>query len=316
MDLSCIIITNGKKPVQTNRVINSILHQNIPNFEIIISGIWKNKGEYRVVDCKSGANSGNLAEMRNAACKEAKYENILILDDDMFLSKDWYENLQKYGNDFDILTSQVKLPDGTRFWDHCCYQDPDRGHTMLEADENSDYLYMSGGMAWVMKKYVFEKLQWDSETYGFYNMANMKDYREGKHNEDTDFALRCRKEGFKIKHNHKMISFLDDGKYTAIGRVVRYRTEGRDQGWVNSLNWENSAADVAKFAEGFLRDGKEAESADLIRYGLKIHFGNFFLTNLYNALLSSKGSTLSDCEDWFPSGSPLYNEMVKLYDKN
>ena len=79
MDLSCIIITNGKKPVQTNRVINSIISQDIPNFEIIISGIWKGKGEYKFVNAKKAADSGNLAEMRNLACSEAKFDNILVL---------------------------------------------------------------------------------------------------------------------------------------------------------------------------------------------------------------------------------------------
>ena len=313
MDLSCIIITNGKKPVQTNRVINSIISQNIPNFEIIISGIWKQKGEYKFVNAKKAADSGNLAEMRNLACSAAKFDNILVLDDDMFLSEDWYSEFTKYGNDFDILTSRVKLPDGTRFWDHCCYLDPERGHVMLEPEEDSDYIYMSGGMAWVMKRHVFERLQWDSETYGFYNMSNMEDYRKGKHNEDTDFALRCRESGFKIKHNHKMVSFHDDAKYTSVGRVVRYRRENRSQNWVTQLNWENTPEDIAKFAESFLHKGMEAECADVLRYGLRIHFGNFFITIAYQNLLSKYGGILRDSVDWYESGCPLYNKMVKKY---
>ena len=115
-------------------------------------------------EAKEAAACGNLEEMRNRACKLAQYENLLLLDDDMILSTNFCEKLEEYGNDFDILTSQVRLPDGTRFWDHCCYQDPKRGHTVLEYNEDAENLYMSGGMAWLMKKYVFEKDQWDAKN--------------------------------------------------------------------------------------------------------------------------------------------------------
>lgn len=313
-DLTCVIITNGKKPKKTNRVIKSILHQKIPNFEILVSGIWKKGDGYRVINCKEGADSGNLAQMRNAACKEAQYENILLLDDDMFLSPNWYKNFSSYVSEFDILTSHVRLPDGTRFWDHCCYMSPTRGHSILEPDEDDDHLYMSGGQAWVMKKRVYEKVQWDQEKFTFYNMKSLKDYFDGKHNEDTDFSLRCRDSGFKIQHNHEMIAYHDDEKYTCVGRFVRERKDGRELNWLKELNWKNSPKEITQFAQALLNDNKEAECADVLRYGLKMHFYNFYLMNALENLYKNNLGLLKDCSEWSEGKDPRYKEAVKTYE--
>ena len=57
MDVSFVIITNGKKPKELGWVLKSIQHQNIKNYEIFISGELEDKDafpwvNYEFVDAK------------------------------------------------------------------------------------------------------------------------------------------------------------------------------------------------------------------------------------------------------------------------
>ena len=331
MDISFVVITNGAKPKELKLVLESIRHQKIKNYEIFVTGdvskiepdlsnkilnkephFFGGPEDWTFSEAKKAADTGNLAEMRNVGCKLAKYENIFLLDDDMILSSDFYENLLEYGNDFDILTSQVRLPDGTRFWDHCCYQDPKRGHILLEEDENAENLYMSGGMAWMMKKDVFKKEQWDSKKYDYYNMSNLNEYKEGKHNEDTDFARRCRESGFKIKHSHKTISYHADGSYTGVGRMVRRRRNNRTHEWVKNFDIYFPTETIAKYAALLFNDNYQAESADIIRKGLKYNRYDYSLTQAWARVEEVCGKSLSDAE-WSDDGYYKYLKDIELY---
>ena len=126
--LAFIIITDGKKPSKLLNQIQSIRYQKIDDYEIIISGnpnnIFYNQSDIKIVEDKDSALNGNLSAMRNKACNIATKKNIIISDDDMLFSLNWYTTLSSYDKSFDILTPQVKLPDGTRFWDYCCYRSP------------------------------------------------------------------------------------------------------------------------------------------------------------------------------------------------
>ena len=232
----------------------------------------------------------------------------------MVLSSTFYEKLLEHGSDFDILTSKVVLPDGTRFWDHCCYQDPKRGHIILEADEDAENLYMSGGMAWIMKKYVFEKFQWDAKTYDYYNMSNLKDYKDGKHNEDTDFAKRCREDGFKIKHHNDMISYHADPTYTGVGRMVRRRKNGRTHEWIKNFDIYFPTKAIAQFASELFNNGDHAEAADVLRFAMKHHHYDYSLTKLWEEVEGKLGKTLSDTE-WDENGCEMYLKDIELYKK-
>jgi len=315
MDISFVVITNGKKPDKLSLVLKAIHHQKLKNYEIFVSGdldTIKEEEGWTYVEAKEAASCGNLAEMRNKACKLAQYENLLLLDDDMILSTNFCEKLEEHGNDFDILTSQVRLPDGTRFWDHCCYQDPVHGHVVLEHDEEAENLYMSGGMAWLMKKYVFEKDQWDSKKYDYYNMSNLAEYKEGKHNEDTDFAKRCREHGFKIKHHHEMVSYHDDPGYTAVGRIVRKRRNNRTHEWIKNFDIYFPTESLAKYAISLFNSGYFGEAADIVRKGLAFHYMDYNLIECWKNIESSHGYTLSDSK-WNENGDEEYLKDINFY---
>ena len=325
MDISFIVVSNGKKREKTDLVLKSIHYQQIPNYEVIVVGDYPEGVGYGLLLDQNAANKGLLGVMRNKASQATKMPYICVLDDDMILSLDWYKNLLKYEGDFDILTSRVKLPDGTRFWDHACYQSPDKGHCLLEPEEDDDRLYMSGGQAWIMKREVADECKWNekfSTGAERANMKSLKDYHEGKHNEDTDFALKCRESGFKIKHNHKMIAFHDDPQYTCVGRVVRIRKPNlpdgtpkpQHQNWVRGLNFYQPPESIAALVKDLFERGFLAEACDVARYGLQFHFQNMYIGQALKALEASHGGQLRG-NNWTSENDPEYKQTLDFYIK-
>tara|TARA_R100000808_G_scaffold24932_1_gene59545 strand:+ start:25017 stop:25988 length:972 start_codon:yes stop_codon:yes gene_type:complete len=317
MDFSFVIVSNGKKQEITDLVLKSIHCQQIDSYEILIAGDYPKGEGYTLVSAKSAAKKGLLGEMRNRACEASEGEKIVILDDDMILSPDWYKNLLNYKSDYDILTSQVRLPDGTRFWDHVCYQSPKYGHCVLNENEDDPYLYMSGGQAWIMKRYVFEKCKWNTEySTGLQraNMKSLKDYEEGKHNEDTDFSQKCRDSGFKISHNHQMLAFHNDDQYTCVGRLVRIRQQEKSRFWVNKLNFYRPAEEIGEYAKHLWNEGNQADAADVIRYGLQFHFQNFHLNQIWKFMVDKNGGELTD-DNWRLEGDERYLATMDFLNK-
>jgi len=326
MDISFIIITGGKKPDHVKRLLASIKKQGIKNCESIVVGDTGNlpidlfslglssprSNVIKTIEKKQAAQKGELGVMRNAGCRQARFDNIVILDDDLLLTHEWYSNLLKFKEEYDILTCQVRVPDGGRYWDHACYQSPKHGHITLEADQQDDYLYMSGGCSWLMKKHVFEKIQYDSSE--IYNMSNLKDYSEGKHNEDTYFAQRCRHSGFKIKHNHKSVAFHDDPTYTNLGRYARRRENGRTQEWVKSMDLDFPPEVIVQFSAALYNSNFPAEAADVLRMGLRRHIKNQILEENWKKLSDAHGGELSDAR-WSMSSDPLFLETINWAEK-
>ncbi len=319
MNISFIIITGGLKPKHVKRLITSIRKQEIPEYESIIVGNVDKLcidpmslgSTVKTISLVDAASKGELGVMRNAGCRHARYENIVILDDDLLLTKDWYKNLLLFEKQYDILTCQIRLPDGGRYWDHACYQSPKNGHVTLEHYEEDDHLYMSGGCSWLMKSYVFDKIQYDSSE--IYNMSNMKDYSEGKHNEDTYFAKRCRDAGFKIDHNHKSVSFHDDPTYTNLGRFARRRENQRTQEWVKRMDLDFPPEVIVQFAASLFNSGFAAESADVLRMGLQRHFKNEVLEKAWKDLSDAHGGALSDAR-WSMDADPLFTQTLNWID--
>jgi GT2 family glycosyltransferase len=272
MNISFIIITNGKNDKKLLLQIKSIEYQKIDSFEIIIVGILsdkvleycKNNPNILLIKDKENANNGSLGALRNKAANASTKDYLVISDDDMLFSLNWYEELKTYytDSDFEILTPCVKVPDGTRFWDHCCYMSPKHGHIILNPDQEDDHLYMSGGQSWIMKKAVWNKVKWD-ENLAIYNMKNLADYASNKHNEDTDYSLRCRENNIKILHNPNLLVYHNDATYTSIGRVVRRRQNGADHHWCLDIKLHpNIINDIINV---LMKNRADAEAIDLIR---------------------------------------------------
>lgn len=262
MNISFIIITDGKKPQKLMNQIQSIRYQKINKYEIIIAGnpnnIFYNQDDIKIVKDISGAQNGNLSSMRNKACSKASYEYLVISDDDMLFSLNWYSQLESsLDKSFDIITPCVKLPDGTRFWDYCCYGSPKNGHQILEVDQKDDYLYMSGGQSWIMTKQVFDAVQWD-ESISFYNALQNKNTQ----NEDTDYSERCRSKGFKIEHLHNIIVYHDDATYSGVGRNMS-RRKNPTMEWV--LLFKENVNLMSSMYNHLMSNKLYAEAIDILR---------------------------------------------------
>ncbi|MDH3251713.1 MAG: glycosyltransferase, partial [Ignavibacteria bacterium] len=246
--LSFCIITAGKREQLLQTVIASIHAQGIPQYEIIVAGCFHEAPGIIYVAAQGEAESGRLGAMRNAALAQAQYENVVILDDDIVPSPDWYEGLRQYGDRFEILTSQVRLPDGSRYWDHASFGGP-RGQVILNPEEEDEFLYMTGGGGWLVKRRVWQALRWD-DGLGFYK------------GEDVDFAARCREQGYRITHNHRSVVYHVDPVYTTIGRMVVMRSGGKSARWVRDKYHAAGPDQIISAARKHLQRREIAEAAD------------------------------------------------------
>jgi cellulose synthase/poly-beta-1,6-N-acetylglucosamine synthase-like glycosyltransferase len=206
MVYSFCIITDGKEPVKTLRLIESIREQNVSQFEILIGGDVPARLELAAdvaIQMPEKARMGRLGAMRNALCREAHGTILVVLDDDIILADDWAEGMEKYGEDFDLLSCVIINPDGTRYWDWKTYKDGN--NALLPYDQTSPDISLTGGLC-IMKRQVFNAVQWD-ETRGFYE------------NEDVDFTNRVKAAGLRIAFNPYSL-VVHDAPYTGNGEIV------------------------------------------------------------------------------------------------
>lgn len=197
------IITNGKRPDKLQAEIDSI-HECAKgrDYEVKVAGT---NGD---IPMPEQAEKGQLGAMRNALCKSSDADIFIITDDDMLFHPGFIEELEKVGEDWDVMCTRMLNPDGTRNWDWCTKGGP-RGHCLIEYWETDPFIYVSGGRM-VMKREVFDRVQWDDQR-GFYQ------------EEDIDFSKRLKQAGISITMNKRMTMTHDDPRYTSAGHSV-YRT--------------------------------------------------------------------------------------------
>jgi glycosyltransferase involved in cell wall biosynthesis len=298
MSHSFCIITGGKRAELIRTVVRSIRAQNIVEFEIIIAGIHQAEPGIIFIPAEDAANAGRLGEMRNRAVARARFENIVMLDDDIILAPDWYRDFTTYTKPFDILTSQIRLPDGGRYFDHATVGGP-KGHRFLADDEDDDFVYMTGGGGWVMKNHVAASVAWDPDrTF----------YQE----EDVDFSRRCQAKGYKIAHNHAMTVYHADPTYTNIGRSLRRRNDGRSHEWVLHGFDDLPTLAILKRVRQLRRSRQYSEAADLVRMAILKRKCTWIFKILWTRLVVKAGGDLPGTS-WSPTGSPEYLNMLETY---
>lgn len=104
------IPTSGKNNDWVDELVESIVDQKIPNYEIIICGPYKNEdliNKYNLKVLEDVILKNDLripiCHKKNKIIKKAIYENICILHDRFLLHKNWYIKMQEFGNYFDFL---------------------------------------------------------------------------------------------------------------------------------------------------------------------------------------------------------------------
>jgi glycosyltransferase involved in cell wall biosynthesis len=295
--LTFCIVTAGKRPELLATAIRSIRAQGMPAFEILVVGRHRDELGLRYLAAEQAADDGRLGAMRNLAVAQARHEWIVMLDDDIVLAPDWHAQLGDACERFDIVTSQVRVPDGSRYWDHASFGGP-LGHRLLDAEEHDAHLYMTGGGGWMMRRAACERVGWD-ERRGLYE------------NEDVDFSQRCRAAGLRIGHRHASIVYHVAPQYTAVGRAVFRRSDGREADWVESLR-ERTPAELVREIQRWFHAGSVAELADVLRFACRTHPGVAPFRQAWSELEASHGGALRDAR-WSSGMDPALRAALERY---
>ena len=207
---SFCIITNGKRPAKLLREIDSIRALKVPTFEILVGGAPPEglPGDVGQVPAIDAAQNGRLGEMRNKLTAVAKYDHLVVVDDDFIFHSDFIQGIESCGDDWDVLCPRILNPDGSRYWDWATQGGP-KGHSLLEYSDKDENIYVTGGLC-VMKAAVSDRVKWDDHR-GFYQ------------GEDLDFSSRLRDAGIRIGSNPASTTMHDDGHYTREDKTIRRR---------------------------------------------------------------------------------------------
>jgi len=207
---SFCIITNGKRPAKLLLEIESIRALKLPAYEILVGGAPPESlpGDVGRVLAEDAAEHGRLGEMRNKLTTAARYDHLVVVDDDFTFHPDFIKGVRSCGEDWDILCPRVLNPNGSRYWDWATQGGP-KGHSLLEYGEPDEHIYVTGGLC-VMKAAVSDRVKW-------------ADHLEFYQGEDLDFSARLRAADIRIRSNPASTTTHEDGRYTRDGNVIRRR---------------------------------------------------------------------------------------------
>lgn len=106
-----------------NRIIESIVNNNIPNYEIIIIGNVdiQDTSTIKTIKFNENVKQNWITRKKNIIAENAKYENIVLLHDYVILGDDWYDGFIKFGNKFDICITKIINQNGKRFRDYTLF---------------------------------------------------------------------------------------------------------------------------------------------------------------------------------------------------
>jgi glycosyltransferase involved in cell wall biosynthesis len=221
MEFTFGIVTNGTADyLQT--VIQSIVDQQIPRYEIIIVGNTqvKETETITVIPFDETVHPLWLSKKKNTITLRAKYENIVYLHDYIRLDPDWYQGFLQFGNDFGFCVSKIRNLDGSRFRDYTIlpevpYYDETRNLSIYPQDVDSyftcrsllpyhfrnnprfnRFMYISGSY-FILKRHLAMSHLLDETTHGVHA------------NEDIVLSRELNKIGVMIECNpHSGVSFL------------------------------------------------------------------------------------------------------------
>ena len=188
------ILTLGTRNEWVEQMIDSIIRQKIPEFEIIICGKYDLKRKEPFIRfVPSNDHLPRVTKKKNDVCREAMYENICVLHDRVILDDGWFEGMLRFGNNWDYLGCIV-THQGTRSYDYFTTGAPvymtefDRNRGALLYDDWDPYAVTNAGI-FNVKKSAWEK------TGGW----NELDHYPG--NDDMIFCADLAANGFMPRFN-------------------------------------------------------------------------------------------------------------------
>lgn len=196
------IISNGQRDENVDRIIGAINAQGIPKLQIMVCGKYANKNGYEIdyLPFSKKDEQGWITRKKNLIMEKAKYENVMVLHDRIFPSKNWYAGMKKYGNCFDAL-SCVLLNEktGKREGDWIANIPGVLGH--LDYSDWDERAVMNGAYV-ILKKSAWGKAPWNEHL--FWNEA--EDFEMGERQKKAGVLLRfnpyseCRTPGSRFSY--------------------------------------------------------------------------------------------------------------------
>lgn len=166
------IITNGKKMDQLQKILESIRALEIPQYTIIICGTYPGtiEKDMQYIQFTKKDNKGWITKKKNLIAEASPYENMVIIHDRIFFTKNWFKGMKKYGNDFDVLSCKISYQGRRAYdWITTLYPYDDVRSTWFQGgylDYKADdaWTYLDGGLI-IMKKSVWKKAKWDETLF-------------------------------------------------------------------------------------------------------------------------------------------------------
>ena len=163
MNITFGIITTGENDNILSTVIDSIIRQNIPCYEIIIAGNTSvSHNSIKRLEFDESIRPNWITRKKNMICECAMYDNIVLLHDYILLCDDWYNGFLQFGSDFKICVTKIKTIDGSRFRDYTIFPfdlgDPYESRALLPynyptTQKINKLLYISGAY-YIIKKQI------------------------------------------------------------------------------------------------------------------------------------------------------------------
>jgi hypothetical protein len=212
MDFTFGIITSGNADNFIYKIIDSIIKNNIPNYEIIIVGHTniEETSKIKKIYFDENIKKGWITRKKNIIVNNAKYENIVLLHDYVTLTDGWYKGFLQFGNNFDFCITKIKNKDGNRFRDYTLFPyEVDYLNIFYSPGKEIDnyfndncllpyhfknniktnkYMYISGAYYIIKKNIALKYLLDESLIWG--------------KGEDVEYSKRLHSNGVIIKCNH------------------------------------------------------------------------------------------------------------------
>lgn len=164
------IVTGGKRHDWIETQIQSIVTQGIPNFEIIICGDYFERPEKYIKYIPLHQDPPRITTKKNVICRNARYENIIILHDRVYLDKGWFKGMKRFGNLWDVVGCQLLL-NGKRSYDWtsagCTRIDWSSGfldNALLEYKDWDPYVSVMGAIH-IFKRSAWQKVKFNEGMY-------------------------------------------------------------------------------------------------------------------------------------------------------
>lgn len=212
MDFTFGIVTNGTQWDRVDLIVDSIIKQNIPKFQIlVVGGKEKRSGNFTHMPFdESTTKKGWITYKKNIITDWAAYDNVVYVHDYFSFDEGWYEGWLEFGDEFTVATNCIRTLEGYRHSDWVV--DPDE---MWSAISEIDNRYWDLSLPYDIN---LTKIQYISGNYWVAKQHFMDEHRLDESllwgdAEDLEWSRRIRNQTqFKFNPN-SLVSIMKPGKW-------------------------------------------------------------------------------------------------------